>query len=569
MFDALFDANGKKVKYMGMVDIQNHFKSCLRGSYKPKTEYIVLWYGPIRYRNRRRVIQVYFLDADTKYQVVVEISPKSILRLPIGSIWVNGKCEEKYEFETLYTTLDAHDDKKDERPNLAYTSHYSISESKGEYILKPDSYPVNKIKTDSNSNLVVQTDTTKIIIPAVLFFVAHYGVSKEINTTLISWHKQEVEKRLNLNDGCGGLITIPDRCVIADAVFLYHLKTDSHTKKVVWELNRKMLRNNLDHLPLRAEPYHKQEIHLKIAGFRIDDQTMLCTEILGISMPQGKPIEYRIDKPNSATYGDGTTPHTSRIKPFYNTVESDEILLEAERDANNIITAVIRHRVEQIGTIRALIKGENLTLDEVVERCNTVIPIPQKKPDAFADGEGSNSNGDIGRIHAHLDSDASTSLQNNFQRLLRYAQELKVTLGYAPVIIDCVNLADENIFIGETVRGMRSAQHGSQVRTVFVMRLITKLGLFYLFDCDKEGAQTSGVVIKIIDQDGFTEGVIRQVLGQLFRGNGRLSDESAISKYGIVQDFRHTNGEGVNWVRTAIDNLEKGVLNKNKDKKDE
>ena len=390
-------------------------------------------------------------------------------------------------------------------------------------------------------------------------------MSKEINTALISWHKQEVENRLNLNDGCGGLITIPDRCVIADAVFLYHLKTDSYTKKIVWQLNRKMLMNNLTYLPLRAEPYHKQEIQLKIAGLKIDDQTMLCTEILGMSMPQGDAIEYRIDKPNSATYGDGATPHTSRIKPLYNTVESDEIMLEAERDANNIITAVIRHRVEQIGTIRALIKGENLTLDEVVDRCNTVIRLPQNEPDAFADGEGGNSNGDIGRIHAQIDTDAATSLQNNFQRLLRYAQELNVTLGYAPVIIDCVNLACENIFIGETVRGMSNAQHGSQVRAVFVLRLITKLGVFYLFDCEKEGAQTSGLVIKVTDQDGFTERVIREVVSQLFRGNGRLSDVSAISRYGITQYFKHTNGEDVNWVRTAIDNLKTAIDNLKKE----
>ncbi|MGP9659762.1 hypothetical protein ACT3S5_17170, partial [Halomonas sp. AOP31-B1-25] len=74
-----------------------------------------------------------------------------------------------------------------------------------------------------------------------------------------------------------------------------------------------------------------------------------------------------------------------------------------------------------------------------------------------------------------------------------------------------------------------------------------------------------GLVIKVIDQDGFTEDVIRQVVGRLFRGNGRLSDIAAISEFGIIQYFKHTNGEDVNWVKTAIDNLEKGVLNKDKD----
>ena len=555
MFDTLFKANSKKVKYMGMVDIERYFEICLGRHYNPKSEYIVLWYGKIYYHRRRKTVQVYFLNSTTNKQVVVGVSIKSILKLPIGSIWVEGKCEEKYEFETLYTTLDAYDDKQRERPNVTYTNHFGISIDKDEYILNPNSYPVDDIKTDSNTNLVVQTDTFKIIIPSVLFFVAHYGVSKEINKALISWHKQEVEERLNIKDDCGDLITIPDRCVIADAVFLFYLKTDAHTKGVVWSLNRRMLNNNKQYHSLKAEPYHKQDIQLKIVGLKIDDQTVLCTEILGMSMPQGDAIEYRIDKPNSATYGDGTIPQTSRIKPLYNTIESDEIILEAERDANNITTAIVRHRIELIGTIRKLVKGANLTLDEAVAICNSkIIRLPQNEPDAFADGEDGNANGDIGRFKVLVESGAIHSIKNNFERLLRYAQDLKVTLEYAPVAIDCVNLAHEHIFIGETVRGMRSKKHDSDVKVVFVMRIATKIGLFYLFDCKKKGSQTSGIVIKIIDEDVFIREAINQVVSQLFRNNGRLSDIGTMSKFGLIKYFKHTNGEGVNWVRTAIDN---------------
>lgn len=555
MFDTLFENNGKKVKCMGMVDIQSYFKVCLGRFYKPKTEYIVLWYGQIYYHRGLRSVQVYFLDSSTNKQVVVGVSIKSILKLPIGSIWVGGRCEEKYEFETLYTTLDAYDNEKYKRPNLAYTNHFGISKDKDEYILKPDSYPVDDIKTDSNSNLVVQTDTVKIIIPSVLFFVAHYGVSKEINKVLISWHKQEVEERLNINDNCGDLITIPDRCVIADAVFLYYLKTNNHTKGVVWSLNKRMLNNNKQYHSLKAEPYHKQELQLKIVGLRINDQTMLCTEILGISMPQGDAIEYRIDKPNSATYGDGTEPQTLKFRAIYNTIESDEIILEAERDANNVTTAVVRHRVEQIGLIRKLVKYKNLALNEAIDSCNSkIIRLPQNTPDAFADGENGNANGDIGRVQVLADIGAMPSIKNNFERILRYAQNLKVTLAYAPVVIDCVNLAHDDIFIGEIVRGMRRKKNDSDVKVVFVMRLITKLGVFYLFDCKKIGSQTSGIIIRVKEQNAFTEESIRQVLGQLFSGNGRLSDVNAISEFGIVRYFKHTNGDDINWVKQAIGN---------------
>ena len=86
------------------------------------------------------------------------------------------------------------------------------------------------------------------------------------------------------------------------------------------------------------------------------------------------------------------------------------------------------------------------------------------------------------------------------------------------------------------------------------MRLITNLGVFYLFDCKKKGSQTSGIVIKVMDEDVFINEAIRKVLGQLFRNNGRLSDTSSISKFGTIRYFKHTNGESVNWVKTAIDN---------------
>ncbi|MGP5120159.1 hypothetical protein ACTXJF_08880 [Psychrobacter alimentarius] len=556
MFDTLFKSNGKKVKYMGMVNIRKYFEVCLGSYYNPKTEYVVLWYGKIYYYRRRKTVQVYFLNSTTKKQVVVGVSIKSILKLPIGSIWVDGICEEKYDFETLYTTLDAYNDKQQERPNLTYTNHFGISANKGNYILEPDNYPVDDIKTDSNTNLVVQTGNTKIVIPSVLFFVAHYGVSKEINKVLISYHKEEAEERLNINDNYGDLITIPDRCVIADAVFLFYLKTNGYTKKVVWNLNSRMLRNDRQYLSLMAQPYHKQEIQLKISGLKIDDQTILCTEILGMSMPQGSEIEYRIDKPNSATYGEGVEPQTLKFQPIYNTIESDEIILEAQRDANNITTAVVRHRIEQIGQIRALVKSEDLTLDEVIDICNSkIIRLPQNEPDAFSDGEDGNANGDIGRLQALSESGAIHLIKNNFERLLRYAQDLKVTLGYSPVIIDCVNLANDNIFIGETVRGMRIAKYDSNVEVVFVMRLIfEKHGLFYIFDCQKKGIQTSGIVIKVANEDTFIRDAIRRILSQLFRNNGRLADVSEISGFSTIKYFKHTNGESSNWVKTAIDN---------------
>jgi len=86
------------------------------------------------------------------------------------------------------------------------------------------------------------------------------------------------------------------------------------------------------------------------------------------------------------------------------------------------------------------------------------------------------------------------------------------------------------------------------------MRLITKIGLFYIFDCQKKGNQTSGIVIKVANGNAFINDAIRRILGQLFRNDGRLSDVSVISEFDTIKYFKHTNGESSNWVKTAIDN---------------
>lgn len=545
--------NYSRIDCLARINIQNYMRRDIGKYYNEETEYLVLWYGQIYY-HRRKLVQVYFLNCQTNKQYNIGIPIELILKLPIGTIWKNGRCHQKYDFETIFTTIDAHDNELDARANLSYTNHYGISKNRGEYILKPSSYPVKGLEKDSNTNLVIHNGTYNIVIPSVLFFVAHYGVSKEINRVLISFHMEDVEEILHLNDKNDELITIPDRCVIGDTTFLYYLKTDDYTQRVVRSLNARMLRNDRVYYPLKTEPYHNQQIQLKIKVLRIDEQTMLCTEILGISMPQGRPIDYRIDRGNSVTYKDGIEPETSQFTPIYNTIESEEIILEAERDANNITTAVVRQRIEPIGEIRKLIQRDLATLDEILSSCSSgKIPIFQDQPNSFAVGEHSNSNGDIGRLQVLAYNGIICPIENNFERLLRYAQSLKVSTDYSPVVIDCVNFANEKIFIGEKVVGMDNCQYDSKVNSIFVMRLMTRIGIFYIFDCDKQDAQTQGIVIKVLDEEIFLKQCIMNFLSQLFENDGRLRNKSRISRFGSIKYFKHTNTDSSNWIKTALD----------------
>ena len=54
--------------------------------------------------------------------------------------------------------------------------------NKTEYILEPDNYPVDDIKTDSNTNLVVQTGNTKIVIPSTFYNLEEFQTEPSIKT---------------------------------------------------------------------------------------------------------------------------------------------------------------------------------------------------------------------------------------------------------------------------------------------------------------------------------------------------------------------------------------------------
>lgn len=557
MLDIFSEDRFKKICYLARTNINKYFKKDL-STYDVKAEYVVVWYGRIYIVRGRRLIKVTFLNLDTGEQSKVGVPIEIILKLPIGSIWKEGKCDQKFDFESAFISIDANNEEVGGRPNLAYTNHFAVSKGDGEYLIDPKLYKVRDIEKDGNTNLVIRKGTQNIIIPSILFFVAHYGVSKDINKILISFHMPEVEDKLNLNDGNGDLITIPDNCVIGDATFLYHLKTDSFTKHIVSKLNRRMLDINKNYYPLKTEPYHQQEIQLEIKGLEIDESTILCTEIVGISTPKGDPIQYRIDKKDSNTYANWGEPEISQFTPIYNAIESEEVILEAERDANNITTAIVRHRIEPIGEIRELIRQQIATLEEAVSYCNsTVIPLIQEEPDGYAVGEYGNANGDIGRLQVLAGMDNNRPNEHNFERLLRYAQSLKISSDYAPVAIDCINLNNNNIFIGEKVFKMVAVDFNhrkinTKVNSIFVMRLITKIGVFYLFDCEKWTKQTQGIVFKVSNENIFLKQSLERILSRLIYDDGRLTDLSGISGFVSIENFKHTNRDSSNWVKTAL-----------------
>ncbi|WP_196429088.1 hypothetical protein [Neisseria polysaccharea] len=94
-------------------------------------------------------------------------------------------------------------------------------------------------------------------------------------------------------DAAGQLVQlkkIPNNLSTKDAVFLYHLKYDAYTKTVVKDITTKIIFSKGQERPhYRIPCWHDKPIMLSFYGIELGN-SVLCCQIIGISQPQGEPI---------------------------------------------------------------------------------------------------------------------------------------------------------------------------------------------------------------------------------------------------------------------------------------
>lgn len=555
----------ERVDYYNQVNISKY-----TDQFFTDTEYAVVWFGRIfRGSNRQnaiKLIETIFFNLNNGFEVKVKLPIEVAHRLAIGSIWINGISRQKYAFDN-YTSMI-----KEKSSNLTYSNHFGISRNEGVYEFNLNNYPVNNLKTDTNTLMVINRDSYKVLIHPLTFFMAHYGVSKEVNRILLTYLWSDIEDKLYLSHPdpeISDTIIIPDDCVIADAVFLYYLKHNQYTEKVTKQLNTRVLealRKNKDNsipsrrsAPLKVVPYHEQEIEIGFKGIEIESGVILCTEITGMSMPKGDAINYafneHVDKENKLDQNDKLT---RSYKPLFNKIDVNEVVVEAQSDAGNSTTAVVRQRIQTIGEMRKLMKVENFTIDQVINRQKSqVLPLNEPIPSTYAVGSKSSINNDVGILRSLIDSRVVEYQNPAFKKLLEYAQSLKIDSEYPQyndMVIDCCSHGQ---LYGETVEYLNKHNEPSNVLSVYVLKLVADIGTYYVFDSSVITAiSTSGLAIKVDNDDYFKSEGVNDVLEDLFTNNGRLSDQEALEeKYGLIVKFNHVRSKNSNWVRTALEKL--------------
>ncbi|EOR02330.1 hypothetical protein MMP65_14155 [Acinetobacter sp. ANC 3926] len=547
-------------------------------------EYIVIWYGKIKnksqHRHAQKLVEVMFANItalekgkyqDSGYQITISLPLEIIPSIPIGSIWANGCCIGRYDLENMGVTL---------KKNYKYQVNYAQTKNgESQYAFDPALYPVSNIINDGNSLIVAeQADDQgvvhRIIIHPLQFFNALYGASKEINRILLTylWGEGEnpsdstISQLLHLNyinRSCPDAVFLSEKFTKGDAVFLYHLRNSDFTKKVVKALNSRVLANlqAKRYSYLKVEPYHKQPIEMIIKAVQLSDDSWLCTQINAISMPEGKLVYYDIANSFSTLADQGSAKSFQTIKPIYQNLETDDLVVEAELGPNNQNTAILREKVQSIGKAREVAKNQNI---DIVKALNIgkVIPITAPELESYATGIQVGTGGHIGRLQAVIDlesglkSDTLESSSAN-QQLAELLNDAKSLRGLTKIDSYTFNEG----FQGETLATMTYGNlHSVYPKTILVLRVKTNSKNYFIIDCEPtDKYSSSGLIFNVDDEQWFLSDNnplgLRHLVYQVLGNRGTLSKTMFKNLESNVATFNHVKAASSNWIRNGINNL--------------
>lgn len=552
--------------FLNLVD----FEEGVTGKFIYNAPYQVIWYKNLHnlgkgYINKQ--VDVVFVSS-TGYEIIAKLPLELILKVPIGSIWRNGFIVDELDAGHYVFTLQEAIGESFKRTNVEYISQFhekqtekEIEGYKAKTILSKDIYPVSNIDKETNTLIVVEQDGIKFVMHPLTFFLAHYGCSKHINNVLVTrlWGDVDkealdtVKKLLKLdyeNPQCPKAVLIPKNYSVSDAVFLHHLREDNYTKKIVKAFNsnivKKLTKNKTRSGGLSVKPYHQQRIEMLVKGVPLSNNVILCSEIIGMSMPRGEEIFYDFEI-NNQTAGIGTT---QSFRPMYVNIEEETIVVADIRGPNNSTTAVIRCKQKVLGEIRKISKNEGISLVDASKYNTKSIPLNEPIPDSYAPGELANVAGDVGMIKAFIDSGVEEYTDTNTHKILRYARQLKHDYDQGAVKIDCYSIKEG--YIGEVLTTIKALDRKFP-KYIYVLRIIIKGQYYFVFDSQP---------LNILDRSGVA-GIIMKVdssfnpnfsIKELFNNSGRFRN----MKPNNIQTFNHmTKAKTSNWLRNALTKFDK------------
>lgn len=617
---------GLNIKKFDPLVLKDEQKKVFKRQMKSDTNYVLAWYGKIinssNRKNATKRVVTTFINLNNGYEVDLSLPIDIVLSMPIGSIWRNHKSSEKFVFINYSTVIQdggfslfiQSKYTKDlisqlspiQRESFFTKSHVEqvevlneLSEEKNlPYAIPLNDYPLFTIKNDGHSLIVIPKNEKhpNLIIHPITFFYAHYGSSKEINRILLNYpwgHEKEsnartVMKLLKLdyyNKDCPEAVFLTDKMVIADAPFLYHIRqgmknkngeikdnsinsTYNRVKHVNAYVSNQM--NDNKEAYLEVKPYHSQPIQMAIHGIKLNEDTILCTEIAGISMPDTEEVFYDVNGSINANIDDSSYENQYQsVKVLYQNTEKDEIII-ADESVNNLTRAIIRQKPVTIGKIIKISKNADIPIKKIAKRGKT-ITLTETLPEQFGFGEIFGHGGDVGALQAFLGEELVDELEeqeideanlSQYAKLLKHAQILKNSYADGEMSIDCYTF--ERGVQGEVIRAMTFQQIRTFPTRVFVLRIQVRQQIYFFVDFENmDKYATSGYVFKINDEENFLHDEnpfgLRKLVNKLAGNLGRFSkvDRKLLLKNNVVfSQYKHMSSINSNWVKNGLNNVE-------------
>lgn len=301
-------------------------------------------------------------DNSLSSSYIIPVKSNFLPLLKIGTVIEDGKCIGYSKNLTLIKT------------SLIQKLGSWRYSTQNDYIdLFKSSYPLRK-QDQSSFIEFTSVDGYKVLIPCLSYFSACYGFSAELKRILLTYHWDEVRRRI-----CGPIdvkipankliVNIPKNLVDDDATFIAHAMYDSVAQRAAKYLYSQIQTNYTDKknapLFLQVAPWFTDSIEVELRGLWLAKDVFLGLAFEGVSEPDGENILYNRAN-RSSNSGEGNKPDSAWKNTLKPKVNLPLVVLNSNYDPapDEPPIEVIEPRLKVIGHRRAKQKidlGESAT----------------------------------------------------------------------------------------------------------------------------------------------------------------------------------------------------------------
>ena len=574
--------NLEKARWRCSLNLERYFEGkTLFGFYNNEHEYVVTWYeNRLSLDKSKTLVEVTFINLTNPTYINRQTGKKCqsffrialpinyLHKVPFGSIWKNGKSEYKFKLKEFKVTFS-------KSKGLTYKPLWT---DKVSHPFEADKYVhssyLNGFKRDGNQLLVIKPEgeDKSYIVHPLHFFMAHYGYSNELKRILITDNWSKVEQKLHLNESFEEKgVFIPNNLSTKDAVFLYHLKYDAYTKKVVKDIATKIIFSKSQKSPKYLIPcWHDQSITLSFYGIKLGNP-VLCCQITGISQPRGEPINlyyHSVIKTNkNGEELDGNKPQY-RMRKYEREHDLEKLDISLD-NVNNLVTADVIEYLKLLGEQREI---NRIQLTQESLKNGKVNPLKYDEPVNYSTGEKQGKTGLTGIANCFYDISNTDEIEGKSRleevwehaKRLRYEQNANV-YWYTPK----QGFHESDNFTLVSLENLLEPLKKFYPSAALILRVDVQRRTFFVLSFpekdEKENSGFSSMVYEPQNVQHFLseDGNVYNQDGNLFKlfievvSSGGVSSDYVDSKDGKMSSFRHREARKTNnnWVWNGIKKL--------------